>query len=205
MRWEAPRPSACWPTAPRPRRAEPCAIPWTSSRVPGNVYVAAAKRAVNGTVGIDSEAGPTEIAIIADDAADPTFVAYDLLSQAEHDPMAGSVLITDSEALAEAVDERLASIVGATKHDVRAKEALTGVQSAIILTDSLDQSIQVADAYGAEHLEIHTRDAAAVAAPHSQRGSDLRGPPQPSPARRLPGRLQPRACPPAAPRDSRAG
>ena len=148
---------------------------------PGNVYVAAAKRAVNGTVGIDSEAGPTEIAIIADDAADPTFVAYDLLSQAEHDPMAGSVLITDSAALAEAVDEQLANIVGSTKHDVRAKEALGGVQSAIILTGGLDQSIAVADAYGAEHLEIHTRDAAAVAKRIRNAGAIFVGPHSPVP------------------------
>lgn len=148
---------------------------------PGNVYVAAAKRAVNGTVGIDSEAGPTEIAIIADDAADPTFVAFDLLSQAEHDPMAGSVLITDSAELAEAVGERLTSIVGATKHDVRAKEALGGVQSAIILTDNLDQSIRVADAYGAEHLEIHTRDAAAVAGRIRNAGAIFVGPHSPVP------------------------
>ena len=148
---------------------------------PGNVYVAAAKRAVNGTVGIDSEAGPTEIAVIADDSANPTFVAYDLLSQAEHDPMAGSVLITDSEAFAEAVGERLASIVGATKHDVRAKEALGGVQSAIILTDNLDQSVRVADAYGAEHLEIHTRDAATVAARIRNAGAIFVGPYSPVP------------------------
>lgn len=131
---------------------------------PGNVYVAAAKRAVNGTVGIDSEAGPTEIAVLADDSADARFVAYDLLSQAEHDPMAGSVLITDSQDLADQVAQHLTDIVGSTKHDVRAKEALGGVQSAIILTHSLDQSVLVADAYGAEHLEIHARDAAAVAA-----------------------------------------
>lgn len=148
---------------------------------PGNVYVAAAKRAVNGTVGIDSEAGPTEIAIIADDSADPAFIAYDLLSQAEHDPMAGSVLITDSAELADAVGERLASIVGATKHDVRAKEALGGVQSAIILTDSLEQSIRVADAYGAEHLEIHTRDAAAVAGRIRNAGAIFVGPYSPVP------------------------
>lgn len=148
---------------------------------PGNVYVAAAKRAVNGTVGIDSEAGPTEIAIVADDTANPTYVAYDLLSQAEHDPMAGSVLITDSLELAEAVGERLASIVGATKHDVRAKEALGGVQSAIILTSSLDQSIRVADAYGAEHLEIHTRDPAAVASRIRNAGAIFVGPYSPVP------------------------
>ncbi len=148
---------------------------------PGNVYVAAAKRAVNGTVGIDSEAGPTEIAIIADDTANPSFVAYDLLSQAEHDPMAGSVLITDNAQLAEAVGERLTSMVGATKHDVRAKEALGGVQSAIILTDNLDQSIRVADAYGAEHLEIHTRDAATVAGRIRNAGAIFVGPHSPVP------------------------
>ncbi|WP_062203154.1 histidinol dehydrogenase [Demequina salsinemoris] len=130
---------------------------------PGNVYVAAAKRAVNGTVGIDSEAGPTEIAVVADDSADADFVAADLLSQAEHDPMAGSVLITDDADLADRVEHALLARADATKHVARTKEALTGVQSAIILTSSLEQSIQVADAYGAEHLEIHTRDAAEVA------------------------------------------
>lgn len=148
---------------------------------PGNVYVAAAKRAVSGTVGIDAEAGPTEIAVIADDTADPTFVAYDLLSQAEHDPLAGSVLITHVQDIAERVGERLAELVGATKHDIRAKEALGGVQSAIILTDSLDQSIQVADAYGAEHLEIHTRDAAQVATRIRNAGAIFVGPHSPVP------------------------
>lgn len=148
---------------------------------PGNVYVAAAKRAVSGTVGIDAEAGPTEIAVIADDTADPTFVAYDLLSQAEHDPLAGSVLITHGQDIAERVGERLAELVGATKHDIRAKEALGGVQSAIILTDSLDQSIQVADAYGAEHLEIHTRDAAQVATRIRNAGAIFVGPHSPVP------------------------
>ena len=148
---------------------------------PGNVYVAAAKRAVNGTVGIDSEAGPTEIAIIADGEADPLLVAYDLLSQAEHDPMAGSVLITDSVELAEAVDECLADIVSGTKHAARATEALTGAQSAIILTAGLDQSITVADAYGAEHLEIHTRDAAAVAGRIRNAGAIFVGPYSPVP------------------------
>lgn len=131
---------------------------------PGNVFVAAAKRAVNGVVGIDAEAGPTEIAIIADSTADPEFVAYDLLSQAEHDPLAGSVLITDDETLASAVDARLAELVAATKHAERATTALTGVQSAIVLTDGIDQSVAVANAYGAEHLEIHTADSHGVAA-----------------------------------------
>lgn len=148
---------------------------------PGNVYVAAAKRAVSGTVGIDAEAGPTEIAVIADDTANPTYVAYDLLSQAEHDPLAGSVLITHVPELAERVGEHLADLVSATKHDVRAKEALGGVQSAIILTDSLDQSIRVADAYGAEHLEIHTRDAADVATRIRNAGAIFVGPYSPVP------------------------
>ncbi len=131
---------------------------------PGNVYVAAAKRAVNGVVGIDAEAGPTEIAIIADITADAEYVAADLLSQAEHDPMAGSVLITDDEDLAERVETALLRRMDSTKHLARTKEALSGRQSAVILTSGIDQSVAVADAYGAEHLEIHTRDADAVAA-----------------------------------------
>lgn len=148
---------------------------------PGNVYVAAAKRAVSGTVGIDAEAGPTEIAVIADDSANPTYVAYDLLSQAEHDPLAGSVLITHVEAIAQGVDERLAERVGETKHHERATQALGGVQSAIILTDSLDQSVQVADAYGAEHLEIHTHNAAHVATRIRNAGAIFVGPHSPVP------------------------
>jgi len=130
---------------------------------PGNVYVAAAKRAVNGTVGIDAEAGPTEIAVIADRTARAEYVAADLLSQAEHDPMAGSILITDSEELAEAVEAALLRRTDATRHLARSKEALSGRQSAVILTGGIDQSVAVANAYGAEHLEIHTEDAAAVA------------------------------------------
>ena len=148
---------------------------------PGNRFVAAAKRAVQGVVGIDAEAGPTEIAIVADAGADPEFVAADLLSQAEHDPLAGSVLITDSEALADAVDIALERRAGATKHAVRVKEALTGTQSAIVLTDGLDQSVAVADAYGAEHLEIHTADAAAVAARITSAGAIFVGPYSPVP------------------------
>jgi histidinol dehydrogenase len=148
---------------------------------PGNVFVAAAKRAVNGTVGIDSEAGPTEIAVIADSTAEPVYVAYDLLSQAEHDPLAGSVLITDSPELADAVDAALATAAAATKHADRVRVALTGVQSAIVLTDGIDQSIAVADAYGAEHLEIHTADAAAVAARIRNAGAIFVGPHSPVP------------------------
>lgn len=148
---------------------------------PGNRFVTAAKRAVQGVVGIDAEAGPTEIAIIADASADPEFVAADLLSQAEHDPLAGSVLITDSEVLADAVDSALARRAAATKHAVRVKEALTGTQSAIVLTDDLDQSIVVANAYGAEHLEIHTEDAATVAARITSAGAIFVGPYSPVP------------------------
>ena len=130
---------------------------------PGNIYVAAAKRYVRGTVAIDSEAGPTEIAIIADSTADASFVAADLISQAEHDPIAASVLITDSTELADAVAAELESQVAATKHAERVTTALNGPQSAIVLVRDTDQAVQVANAYAAEHLEIHTRDAAAVA------------------------------------------
>ena len=131
---------------------------------PGNVYVTAAKRLLRGVVGIDSEAGPTEIAIIADHSADPEFVAADLISQAEHDPLAASVLITTSVALADAVDAALPGRVAATKHTERIAEALAGPQSGTVLVASIDDALAVSDAYAAEHLEIQTRDAAAVAA-----------------------------------------
>ena len=131
---------------------------------PGNIFVAMAKRQLRSVVGVDAEAGTTEIAVLADDSADPRFVAADLISQAEHDPAAGSVLITDSEDLARAVEEQLAVQVPAAKHRERIATALGGPQSGVVLTNNLDQSVAVADAYAAEHLEIHTRDAAAVAA-----------------------------------------
>ncbi|MFW0791621.1 histidinol dehydrogenase [Gordonia sp. CPCC 205333] len=130
---------------------------------PGNIYVTAAKRLVRSVVGIDSEAGPTEIAILADDSADPAHVAADLISQAEHDVIAASVLVTDSESLAAAVDAAVAAQIATTKHSERVTEALTGPQSGIVLVDDLDSGIAVVDAYAAEHLEIQTRDAAAVA------------------------------------------
>lgn len=130
---------------------------------PGNIYVAAAKRAVRAVVGIDAEAGTTEIGIIADSSANPEFVAADMLSQAEHDPAAASVLITDCTQLAQAVDMALARQAAQTKHIERVRQALTGSQSGIVLTDSLAASIDVANAYGAEHLEIHTQDAADIA------------------------------------------
>jgi histidinol dehydrogenase len=126
---------------------------------PGNIYVVAAKRLLKGEVGIDSEAGPTEIAVLADDTADAGHVAADLISQAEHDPMAASVLVTPSETLAAAVEAELEKQVPVTKHAERVREALGGQQSAVLLVDDLDQGTAVVDAYAAEHLEIQTADA----------------------------------------------
>lgn len=126
---------------------------------PGNIFVAAAKRSVRGVVGIDAEAGTTEIAIVADDSANPEYVAADLLSQAEHDPAAASVLITDSEDLADRVDAALTVRAAATKHSERVHTALTGPQSGVVLVDDLDAAIAVANAYAAEHLEIQTANA----------------------------------------------
>jgi len=126
---------------------------------PGNIYVVTAKRLLKGEVGIDSEAGPTEIAILADDSAEAAFVAADLISQAEHDPLAASVLVTDSEALADDVEAELEKQVAATKHQTRIRTALSGSQSGVVLVDDTDQGIDVVNAYAAEHLEIHTRNA----------------------------------------------
>ncbi|MBO1268491.1 histidinol dehydrogenase [Arthrobacter cavernae] len=131
---------------------------------PGNIFVATAKRLVKGVVGIDSEAGTTEIAILADATARPELVAADLISQAEHDPKAASVLVTDSAELADAVAVELARQTATTKHSDRVREALSGPQSGVILVDDLEQGIAVCNAYAAEHLEIMTADAPAVAA-----------------------------------------
>jgi histidinol dehydrogenase len=117
---------------------------------PGNVWVVAAKRLLRGVIGIDSEAGPTEIAVLADDSADPVHVAADLISQAEHDPLAAAVLVTDSPALADAVEAELAGRVAATKHTDRVRAALSGAQSAIVLVDDLDAGLAMVDAYAAE-------------------------------------------------------
>ncbi|HEX6497572.1 MAG TPA: histidinol dehydrogenase [Micromonosporaceae bacterium] len=143
---------------------------------PGNVWVTAAKRLVRGVVGIDAEAGPTEIAILADDTADPRHVAADLISQAEHDPLAASVLVTPSETLVEAVEAELAVQVAATKHSERITAALTGSQSAVVLVADVDQGIRVVDGYAAEHLEIQTRDARAVAERVRSAGAIFVGP-----------------------------
>ncbi|MCG7427116.1 histidinol dehydrogenase [Helcobacillus sp. ACRRO] len=126
---------------------------------PGNVFVAAAKRAVRGYVGIDAEAGPTEIGIVADASAKARSVAADLISQAEHDPMAASVLITDSPDLIDSVRAELDRQVPQARHAERITEALRGPQSAAVLVDDIDAAVAVANAYGAEHLEIHTERA----------------------------------------------
>ncbi|MER8070824.1 histidinol dehydrogenase [Streptomyces sp. NPDC094034] len=144
---------------------------------PGNIWVAAAKRYFTGRIGIDAEAGPTEIAILADATADPVHVAADLISQAEHDPLAAAVLVTDSAELADAVERELATQVAATRHiDDRVVPALSGRQSAIVLVDSVEDGLLVVDAYGAEHLEIQTADAAALAARVRNAGAIFIGP-----------------------------
>ena len=130
---------------------------------PGNIYVAAAKRALRGVIGIDSEAGPTEIAILADKSAIPTDVAADLISQAEHDVIAAAILVTDNLDLAEAVELELRIRVADTKHSDRIREALAGIQSAIVIVDSIDQGVDVVNAYAAEHLEIQTVNAREIA------------------------------------------
>jgi histidinol dehydrogenase len=143
---------------------------------PGNIYTVTAKRILKGQVGIDSEAGPTEIAILADDTADPAYVAADLISQAEHDPLAASVLVTPSEALAAAVETALEEQVAATKHVERVRTSLSGNQSGIVLVDDLEQGLDVVNAYAAEHLEIQTEDAAAWAARVRNAGAVFVGP-----------------------------
>lgn len=148
---------------------------------PGNIFVATAKRMVSGIVGIDAVAGPTEIAIIADAGANPEYLAADLIGQAEHDELAGSVLITDSEDIASKVQESLNRRVPRTKHAERVATSLTGRQSGIILTDGLDQSIDAANAYAAEHLEIQTADADAVVKRIRNAGAIFRGPYSPVP------------------------
>lgn len=130
---------------------------------PGNIYVAAAKRALRGLIGIDSEAGPTEIAILADSTAIASDVAADLISQAEHDVIAAAVLVTDSQQLIDNVAQELEKRVALTKHSDRIRTALTGIQSAAVLVDDINQGVDVVNAYAAEHLEIQTQNAAAIA------------------------------------------
>ena len=143
---------------------------------PGNIYVTAAKRICRSQIGIDAEAGPTEIAILADHTADPVHVAADLISQAEHDVMAASVLVTDSTALAEATEAELAAQLSTTKHRERVTEALRGRQSGIVLVDDIDTGVRVVNAYAAEHLEIQTVDAGEVAGRIRAAGAIFVGP-----------------------------
>src|SRR6202035_4292229 len=143
---------------------------------PGNIYVTAAKRLCRSRVGIDAEAGPTEIAILADDTADPAHVAADLISQAEHDEMAASVLVTHSAELADATDTELAAQLQTTVHRQRVTTALSGRQSAIILVDDIDAGIRTVNAYAAEHLEIQTADSDKVAAQIRSAGAIFVGP-----------------------------
>ncbi len=131
---------------------------------PGNIYVAAAKRALRGLIAIDSEAGPTEIGILADSSALASDVAADLISQAEHDVNAAAVLVTTSPQLADEVRSELVERVAKTRHSQRISAALSGVQSAIVLVDSIEQGIDVVNGYAAEHLELHVKDLEAVAA-----------------------------------------
>jgi histidinol dehydrogenase len=143
---------------------------------PGNIYTVSAKRLLKGVVGIDSEAGPTEIAILADETADAAYVAADLVSQAEHDPMAASVLVTSSLALADEVEVELDKQVAATRHVERVRTALSGVQSGIVLVDDVAQGLEVINAYAAEHTEIQTADAAGDAAKVRNAGAVFVGP-----------------------------
>lgn len=143
---------------------------------PGNIYVTAAKRLCRGLVGIDAEAGPTEIAILADHTADPVHVAADMISQAEHDVLAASVLVTTSTELAAAVDDALNAQLELTKHRERVQTALSGSQSGIVLVDSIEDGLRVVNAYAAEHLEIQTENASDVAARVRSAGAIFVGP-----------------------------
>ena len=142
---------------------------------PGNVYVAAAKRVLRGVVGTDGEAGPTEVAIIADDTADPRYVAADLVAQAEHDELAACLLITTDAALAGQVDAELTSQVATARHRERVQTALQG-QSACVIVDNEDAALAVSDAWAPEHLEIQARDAAKLASRVTNAGAVFAGP-----------------------------
>jgi histidinol dehydrogenase len=142
---------------------------------PGNIYVAAAKRALRGTIGIDSEAGTTEILVLADATANPEFIAFDLVSQAEHDEAAASVLVTDSADLAEAVLAKITEIADATQHAERVRVALEGQQSAMVLVDDMAAGVAFANAYATEHLEIHTDNNHATAAEITNAGAIFLG------------------------------
>ena len=148
---------------------------------PGNVYVAAAKRALQGVIGVDAEAGPSEIAVIADGTARADWVAADLISQAEHDPLAASVLITDSEDLLRDVLAAIEAQVPGAFHEDQIREALTGPQSGVLLVRDMDQAVEVSDRYATEHLEIQTRDPEALVGRIRNAGAVFVGPYAPVP------------------------
>jgi histidinol dehydrogenase len=143
---------------------------------PGNVYVAAAKRILQGRIAIDSEAGPTEIMILADDSADPRFIAADLISQAEHDELAAAVLVTDSEGLISAVNVEIERQVAVTANKDRVLAALAGQQSSYVLVSGMDQAVTIANLYGAEHLSIQTGDSKALSEGIISAGAIFLGP-----------------------------
>ena len=143
---------------------------------PGNVYVTAAKRKVRSLVAIDSEAGPTEIAILADETGNPKWIAADLISQAEHDVIASSILVTNSKDLAIQVKQELEVQVPQTKHAERIKQALQGKQSAIVIVKNVEQGIEVINDIAAEHLEIHTNDLTNVISKIENAGAIFVGP-----------------------------
>ena len=148
---------------------------------PGNVYVAAAKRALQGVIGVDAEAGPSEIAVIADGTARADWVAADLISQSEHDPLAASVLITDSEEIVRDVLAAVEAQVPGSFHEEQIRTALTGPQSGVLLVRDMEQALEVSDLYATEHLEIQTRDPDAVAARVRNAGAVFVGPHSPVP------------------------
>ncbi|MCV7473729.1 histidinol dehydrogenase [Micrococcus luteus] len=148
---------------------------------PGNVYVAAAKRALQGVIGVDAEAGPSEIAVIADGTARADWVAADLISQSEHDPLAASVLITDSEDLLRDVLAAIEAQVPGAFHEDQIREALTGPQSGVLLVRDMDQAVEVSDRYATEHLEIQTRDPEALVGRIRNAGAVFVGPYAPVP------------------------
>lgn len=142
---------------------------------PGNIYVAAAKRALRGQIGIDSEAGTTEILIVADETADARLIAYDLISQAEHDEAAACVLVTHSADLIRAVQGELAILAESTENAARVSAALCGVQSALVLVEDLSAAKAFANHYATEHLELHTANPKADAQDISNAGAIFLG------------------------------
>lgn len=123
---------------------------------PGNLYVAAAKRLLRGLIAIDSEAGPSEIMVIADNSADPSYVAADLISQAEHDENAAAVLVTDSIELIQQVRTCLEEQISISVNKKRIIEALSGRQSALVLVSDLSTAATLANLYATEHLSLQT-------------------------------------------------